>query len=229
MFLGFSPNARWRTLLTARVPEPGGPRGLPPAPRSQPATEYSDPTAAVAEPATPAAAPPGPPTEPARRLSDATLPLTPPVPPPPHPVERVGRGLAVALPPVLGSGVLAVVVWNLGYVASITSVVLAAGAVLGYAKAAGSPPRRGMLPLLGLIVLGVVGTALALVGWDASQYYSAHAAEAAAAGVSRSSFVWENVTDGEVLRSYGGDLAMYFVLAALGTVGVIVRLVRGER
>ncbi|MBD3783908.1 MAG: hypothetical protein IE926_13335, partial [Micrococcales bacterium] len=175
----------------------------------------------------PALASSEPPAEPARRLSDVTLPPPPPVAAAPEPVERVGRGLAVALLVVLGAGVLAVVVWNLGYVASVTSVVLAAGAVLGYAKAAGAPPRRGMLPLLALIVLGVVGTALALVGWDASQYYSAHAAEAAAAGVSRASFVWENITDGEVLGSYAGHLAMYFVLAALGTVGVIVRLVRG--
>lgn len=155
----------------------------------------------------------------------AGLPFGQPLPPP-H--EHVARGLLVALLAVLAAGVLAVVVWNLGFVASITSAVLAVGASLGYAKAAGAPPRRGIAPLAVLILLGVVGTALAFVGWDASQYYTAHAAEAASAGVSRGSFIWQNITDGEVLSSYGGDLAMYFVFAVLGTFGVMRTLLRSE-
>ncbi|QIM22813.1 hypothetical protein G7075_19515 [Phycicoccus sp. HDW14] len=217
-------------------------------------TEYTDPTAEVAAPAPapttrPATAPAAtdPVTAPAATVPAATVPAaaapTPsatPAPsdaapataglpfgqplPPPH--ENVARGLLVALAAVLVAGVLAVVVWNLGFIASITSAVLAIGASLGYAKAAGAPPRRGIAPLVVLIVLGVVGTALAFVGWDASQYYTEHAAEAAAAGVSRGSFIWENITDGEVLSGYGGDLAMYFVFAALGTFGVLRSLLR---
>ena len=144
------------------------------------------------------------------------------------PDERVARGLAVALLAVLAAGTLAVVVWNLGFVASITSALLAIGASVGYTRAAGAAPRRGLGPLVVLIVLGVVGTALAFVGWDASQYYSAHAAEAASAGVTRSSFVWQNVTDGQVLSSYAGDLAFYFVFAVLGTFGVVRRLLRQQ-
>lgn len=196
-----------------------------PAPTTEPATAPAAPATATAVPA-PAPVPAATPSAP----SDAA-PATPGLPsgqplPPPH--EHVGRGLLVALAAVLVAGVLAVVVWNLGFIASITSALLAIGASLGYAKAAGAPPRRGIAPLVVLIVLGVVGTALAFVGWDASQYYTEHAAEAAAAGVSRGSFVWENITDGEVLSGYGGDLAMYFVFAALGTFGVLRALLRTE-
>ncbi len=144
------------------------------------------------------------------------------------PDERVARGLAVAVLAVLAAGALAVVVWNLGFVASITSALLAIGASVGYTRAAGAAPRRGLAPLVVLIALGVVGTALAFVGWDASQYYSAHAAEAASAGVTRSSFVWQNVTDGQVLSSYAGDLAFYFVFAVLGTFGVLRRLLQAR-
>ena len=164
-----APTAPAASTLPATMAPPPVPGAPTPAPAPAPALASSE-----------------PPAEPARRLSDVTLPPPPTVAAAPEPVERVGRGLAVALLVVLGAGVLAVVVWNLGYVASVTSVVLAAGAVLGYAKVAGAPPRRGMLPLLALIVLGVVGTALALVGWDASR--RGRSSRPAATSPSRSSW-----------------------------------------
>jgi hypothetical protein len=144
----------------------------------------------------------------------------------PSPTERVGLGLAAATAAVLASAVVAVALWNFGFVASITALLLSVGASIAYTKAAGTSPRRGIAPLVALIALGVVGTAVAFVGWDASQYYGEHAAEAAASGVSRASFVWQNITDGQVLSAYAGDLAFYFLFAVLGTFGVMRRLLR---
>ena len=158
-------------------------------------------------------------------VGSGTVPATPGVVVAGTSTEHVARGLAVALLAVLAAGGLAVVVWNLGFVASITSAVLAIGATYAYTWAAGAPPRRGLLPLVALIVLGVVAVALSFVAWDASQFFDEETAALTAAGYTRASFVTGAVQDVELLRSYAGDLAFYFVFAVIGTFGVIRRLV----
>lgn len=63
-------------------------------------------------------------------------------------------------------------VWNFGFIASITSFVMAAGAVFLYGLAAGAPARKGVVPLVLLVVAGVVATFFLLVGWDAARAYA---------------------------------------------------------
>src|SRR5262245_22069592 len=79
------------------------------------------------------------------------------------PQERVALGLLAALVAVVVGVVLTVVIWRAGYIASITSLVIAIGAVYLYTLAAGSPPRRGLAPVIIFVLLGVVLSFFAVV------------------------------------------------------------------
>jgi hypothetical protein len=57
---------------------------------------------------------------------------------------------------VIAGIALTVAIWQVGFVASITSFAMAAAAVWLYAKGAGSPPRKGVIPLVALVVVGVL-------------------------------------------------------------------------
>jgi len=136
--------------------------------------------------------------------------------------EFVPRGLLFALVAVLGGIVLTVVVWRLGFVASLTSFALAAGAVFLYAKGAGAAPRKGLVPLIVLILAGVVASFFAVIASDAWDAYDAFVLPGTE---SRWTFISENVFRGEVLRSYGKDMAMFGLFAALGIFSIMRRLV----
>ncbi|GAA1479246.1 hypothetical protein GCM10009623_36920 [Nocardioides aestuarii] len=128
----------------------------------------------------------------------------------------MGRGLLGALGGVVAGAVLSLVVWELGFIASITSFVLAAGAVYLYGMLAGAPPRRGLVPLVAMIVLGVVATFFLLVGWDAAAAYDEIVGDTVSPGMTKGEFVTSSLTDSEVLGAYGKDMALFFVFAALG-------------
>ena len=128
------------------------------------------------------------------------------------PRERVALGLLAASVAVLLGVVLSVILWRAGYIASITSLLIAFGGVFLYAKAAGSAPRKGLVPLVLLILAGVVLSFFAIVGSDLWQAY-----DQLIAGhydVSRADF----------LREYGSDIAMFGVFAVLGISGAVRRL-----
>jgi len=136
--------------------------------------------------------------------------------------ENVARGLLAATGAILVGLVLTVVVWRLGFIASITSFAMAAGAVFIYGKAAGADPRRGLLPLIGLIVVGVVLGCAVLVGSDAWDAYGV--LDMDQAGVSRFEFIKSSLTDSTILSAYSKDLAFFVGFAVLGTWGTIRRL-----
>ena len=85
-------------------------------------------------------------------------------------------------------------------------------------EAAGAPPRKGIAPLVVLVVAGVVATFFLLVGWDAAEAY-----DELSVGVpddqlvmGKTEFVRTSMFDGEVLQAYGKDMAFFFGFAALG-------------
>src|SRR3954466_4401920 len=80
--------------------------------------------------------------------------------------ERVALGLLAALVAVVAGVVLTVVIWRAGYVAAITSLVIALGAAWLYTWAAGAPPKRGLPALVVLIILGVAVAFFAVVASD---------------------------------------------------------------
>ncbi len=142
-----------------------------------------------------------------------------------QPIERVGRGLAIAAL-VVGLGVvLTVVIWRFGFVASISSLILAAGATYAYTWAAGAAPRKGALPLIVFIVLGVVVGFLAMIASDALEAYD----ELGVVGLSEWAWVRQMVFNAEVLRSYAGDMLFYFGFAALGIFGTLRGLISADK
>lgn len=147
---------------------------------------------------------------------------TQPVPaaPAPQPGERVARGLLVASSAVVGGVVLTVVIWRLGYVAAISSLVIAFGAAYLYEIGAGRSARKGLPALLLLIVLGVALSFFAIVASDAYDAYDVLGLD----GISRFEFIRRAVVEPEVLQEYGKDLALFGVFAVLGVVGVGRRL-----
>jgi len=158
-------------------------------------------------------------------LPDSTLPgynSGAPFGTPAEPRERVGLGLLAALAAVLGGVVLTVVVWRMGFLASITSFVIALGATMLYTKAAGAAPRKGLLPLIGIILFGVAASFFAVVASDAWTVYGDQ--NLAQYDVSRMTFIRDNLFNADILRGYGKDMAMFFVFAALGIFSTLRRL-----
>src|SRR6476620_6182836 len=90
--------------------------------------------------------------------------------------EGVGLGMLGALCGVVLGSVLSVVAWRLGFITAITSFILAAAAVFLYAKLAGAAPRRGLAPLIVLIVVGTVVTFFLFIATDAAKAYDELAA-----------------------------------------------------
>lgn len=151
--------------------------------------------------------------------SPASVPATPDAPP--RVEERIARGLLSASLAVVAGAVLTVLIWRLGYIASITSFAMAAGAVWLYALGAGATPRKGLVPLLVLIVVGVVVAFFAVIASDASDVYTRIVV---AGSESRMSFVLNNIFRGDVLREYTTDMAMFGGFAVLGVFGTMRRL-----
>lgn len=133
-------------------------------------------------------------------------------------------GLLAASGAVIGGVALTVVIWRLGYVAALSSLVIAFGAAYLYEVGAGRSARKGLVPLLLLIVLGVALCFLAIVASDAYDAYD----ELGFSGISRFEFVRRAVTEPEVLQEYGKDLALFGVFAVLGIIGVGRRLFAGR-
>lgn len=160
-------------------------------------------------------------------MSDPSLAPGAPQPLVVPPVERVVLGLLAASVAVLGGAALTVAIWRLGYIAAITSLAIAFGAAVLYQVAAGAPARKGLVPLVLLIVLGVVLSFFAVVAsdlWDAYDLLSVYGP----LEVSRLQFITDNLLNGEVLGEYGQDLALFGVFAVLGVVGTIRRLLSGR-
>ncbi len=136
--------------------------------------------------------------------------------------ERVALGLLAALVAVVLGVALTVAIWRAGYVAAITSLAISFGAAWLYTKAAGAPARKGLAPLIALILAGV---ALSFFGVVASDLYDAYDLfDLGASGLSRTEFIRDNLFRGDVLSEYGKDFALFAVFAVLGIFGTIRQL-----
>jgi hypothetical protein len=147
--------------------------------------------------------------------------------PPPAPSERVALGLLASLLAVVAGVVLTVVIWRAGYIASITSFVIAIGAVYLYTAAAGAPPRKGLVPVILVVALGVVASFFAVVVSDLLDAYDNLGLEVQ--GFDKQDFVLDNVFNGDLLAEYGKDMAMFAVFAVLGVFSTLRRLWAGRQ
>lgn len=142
-------------------------------------------------------------------------------------VEKVGPGLLAASAAIVGGFLLTAVLWRIGFVASFTSYVIAAGAVVLYLKGAGAAPRKGLIPLIVLILLGVVVSFYGAYLSDLMQAYST--LELDKAGVSRMQFWRDNVFVSQWLTDNGLSAAIFFGFAALGAWRTLSGLVAHHR
>jgi hypothetical protein len=140
-----------------------------------------------------------------------------------EPVEIVPRGILFSLAAIPLGMAASVLIWKMGFIASITSFLIAGVAGWLYVRGAGAAPRKGWLPLLGVILVGVAASFFAIVAADLVEIYGTP--EGQASGYpSTVDFVTANLFYGPVLKSYGSDLVMFLVFAALGVFGTVRRL-----
>lgn len=134
------------------------------------------------------------------------------------PVERVGRGALLALL-VLPAGVAAwLVVWSLGYIASIVAALVAVGAFWLYTRGAGAISRRGALVVLGITVLTLVVAFFGGIVLDAAQGLGEASGLGTWGAFTHEQFwptFWDVVPP--VLPDYGTDFAWALGFGALGS------------
>jgi hypothetical protein len=146
-----------------------------------------------------------------------------------HPqIELVSRGLAFSAGAIPVGMAAAVLIWKLGFLASISSFVLAAGAAFLYTKGAGAPPRKGLVPLVLVVLIGVVASFFAIVASDLGDYYGTPNGQSLGY-LSEFDFVKANIFNFGILSTYGSELAMFVLFAALGTFGTLRRMARAGR
>lgn len=196
--------------------QPGAPAGY-----QAPAADYQVPAAAdpaYQAPGAPQAYPPAVGQYPA---ADPAAPVAAPVPVGP---ENVGRGVLFSLLAIVLGAVLAVVLYQLGFIASITSFAMAWAAGWLYTKGAGAPPRKGVVPLIVVIVVGVIVSLIAMPAWA---LYSGLAAQNPDAGFGEiMPYVLQLLPNPELWQAFGMNSLIFVAFAALGTFSTLRQLSR---
>lgn len=143
------------------------------------------------------------------------------------PVERVGRGILFSLGAIVIGVALTMIIYKLGFMASITSFVLAYSAVWLYTLGAGAAPRKGVWGVLAVIVVGIALSVVSLLVTDVLDYLATNFPDAALAD--KLDTIWYNLGRGEVWGDYTADIVMYLLFAGLGTFGVVRQLGRARK
>jgi len=144
-----------------------------------------------------------------------------------QPVEIVARGILFSLAAVPLGMAVAVLVWKLGFVASISSFVIAGAAASLYTRGATQTPNRGLVPLVLVVLGGVVLSFFAVVTADLVDFFNTPQGQSLGYP-SVVDFVSANLFTGNVLSSYGSDAVMFVLFAALGVFGTVRRLVKAR-
>lgn len=144
----------------------------------------------------------------------------------PLPPEHVGRGLPFACGGVLVSMVVTALIYRLGYIASITGIVLAAACAWLYIKGSGGRVKKGVVPLLALIAIGAIASFAACILADVDAYYNAHVAQAASMG--RLEYDVTQLLDLSVWQENSTNFLMYLLFAVIGIFGTARSIVRGN-
>lgn len=144
-----------------------------------------------------------------------------------QPVEIVSRGILFSLAAVPLGMAVAVVVWELGFIASISSFVIAGAAAALYTRGATQAPNRGLVPLVLVVLTGVALSFFAIVAADLVSFFNTSQGQSLGYP-SVIDFVSANLFTGDVLSSYGSEAVMFVLFAALGVFGTVRRLVRAR-
>jgi hypothetical protein len=110
--------------------------------------------------------------------------------------EAVGRGISAAVAAVLGGIVLIVVIRRYAFEFPVAAAALSGGAVLLYARSAGRAPRRGLVPLLILLVGATVLSFYAVFATDGWMAY-----DVVSEGMTSHGFTWPVSRSTYILRA----------------------------
>jgi hypothetical protein len=141
--------------------------------------------------------------------------------------ENVGRGILFSLLAVVLGALLAGGLYQMGYIASITSFIMAVAAGWLYVKGAGAAPRAGLWPLVGVIVVGVIISLFTMLGWGLYSEIAAAYPDAASGDIM--SLVFQLMFEGEVWGSFAKDAGIFVLFAALGTFATLRQLGRANK
>jgi len=128
---------------------------------------------------------------------------------------------------VLLGVILNVALWQGGYIASIASFVMAWACLWLYTKGAGRPPHKGLLPIIGLIAAGVIISLLAVFTSDAIRLTSEYLDSPSLSDYLN--VIGKVLTNPKVWIQNIATVFMFFLFAALGSVGTIVRLAKAKK
>ena len=150
------------------------------------------------------------------------------VPTPPSHPDNSRNGILLALLIIPIGVVLWDVLWGFGFIASVVSFVISAGAVRLFRLGAGAEPaRKSALWLLGIIATTVILSFLSGVLLDAAKYYAAeyNVGTVQAFGMPDFwNFAAANLTNSALWGGYITDIAISIAFAALGAYSIGKRL-----
>jgi hypothetical protein len=119
----------------------------------------------------------------------------------------------MALIAVIGGCVLSAVIYQLGFVASIGALAMGAAGMWLYAKGAGTPARKGAVPLVVLLVAGI------LLAWVASLATELYVLYVDRTGSSDGALVFA-VTGALSLDLFTATLKDFLIFVAFGLIGI---------
>jgi len=134
----------------------------------------------------------------------------------------VARGVLFSLLGVVAGIIVTVILWQFGFVASITSFLMAWLTLWLYIKGAKAAPHKGIPAVIAVILIGAV---LCLVGAIVSDAYVAFSQQYS--GMSVGDLLGASfgvLGDPEVWSAYGINIVIFIVFAALGIFSTLRRL-----
>ncbi len=148
---------------------------------------------------------------------------------------RVGRGLLFALAAIPLGIVIWVVIWELGYVASLASFVIAGAALWLYEKGAGAEPsRKAGVGLVGIFIGGVVLAFLAGMVVDGWMYYNGKDGQQLGSSVELSTgqklqYIVEDMQQPKLWEGYSNDILLTLLFTAIGGGYIVLTLFKNPK
>ena len=142
------------------------------------------------------------------------------------------RGILLSLVAIPAAIILWVIIWNMGYIASLVAFALAYAVVWLYEKGAGAKPDKTVaLPLILIILVGSFLSFMGGMASDAWTYFhsSEYVSEMGEPTTSEAiDLTMQGLSNGEMWGAYSNDLIMTAVFTLIGAGGVAYMLFKGE-
>ncbi|MEI7631884.1 MAG: hypothetical protein WCJ60_01015 [bacterium] len=142
--------------------------------------------------------------------------------------ENVAKGLLFASLAIPIAVIFVLLLWNMGFMASLTSFALAYLATYLYLIGARHTPLKGAKYLLFIIMIGIVISFFAIVAADLFKLYGALHTKYEIK-ISRLEFIQNNIFKLEVLKYYAKDAGFFLLFAVLGSYRQIMLLFHGHK